>query len=250
LKGSDRFIFWTNGCIVPTCFTRSRYWETIAMINWSEGREWQGETGFVTIEHSLTPSQSSVMEIIRKWSQKPPTNHCWESDRKRSKISLNPSSHFLSSSITRCILRCMEPIKLFICPMLKFSHFSVRVWISSHCHFDSLGIYRWRYILNSFPFCWSFHPLINKLSQPPYRSIGSGTDLNGSSCPSTYSSWLPQYWRGFLTTRDLFGSEFRNKRTEDRPTSANKKFWWLKEKWTQKVKRRIKKMKTKKQNDR
>jgi hypothetical protein len=55
------------------------------------------------------------------------------------------------------------------------------------------------------PFCLSLHLLINKLSQPPYRSIGSETDLNGSSWRSTYSFWLPQCERGLLITRDYFG---------------------------------------------
>jgi hypothetical protein len=75
------------------------------------------------------------------------------------------------------------------------------------------------------PFCLLIHLLINKVVQAPDRSIGSGTDLNGSSWRSTCSFWLPESGRGFRITRDHFGWQFRNKRTEDRPTSANKKFW-------------------------
>jgi hypothetical protein len=111
-----------------------------------------------------------------------------ESDRQLSKFLFNPSSDFLSSWITRCILRCTEPIKLLISPI---SRFSTPPWGPGWVHIVTLVLRSsiaddtvWTPI----PFCRSIHLLINKLSQPPYRSIGSRTDLNGSSWWSTYAN--------------------------------------------------------------
>jgi hypothetical protein len=76
-------------------------------------------------------------------------DRCWDFDRHLSRILVNPSSDFPSCWITRCILCCMEPIKLLISPMFKFFHSSVRIWMSSHCHSGCQVIHHWRYVVNS-----------------------------------------------------------------------------------------------------